>query len=204
LTFHETKLIVDFVTIVIKDLDDSRIFVWSFKRWSFLTGTLNHKEQHQLLVFMFKVNGVKLVRHLTFDFKLRLRFDLRSLMHIISFMSWFKSLSLRWPFFIDFLGTVFRLPIRVNYVSELRQNHMRPFDFRNLFSWLACFFGFSLRADYVMFQLEMSIVVAFIMASIVTMITLKSISSQISSFLSLLVFNRSLILKVISIEKISF
>jgi len=55
-----------------------------------------------------------------------------------------------------------------------------------------------------MFQLEMSIVVAFIMTSIVTMVTLKSISSQISSFLSLLVFNRSLILKVISIEKISF
>ena len=141
MTFHETKLIVDFVTIVIKDLDDSRIFVWSFKRWSFLTGTLNHKEQHQLLVFMFKVNGVKLVRHLTFDFKLRRRSSLRSLMHIISFMSWFKSLSHRWPFFIDFLGTVFRLSIRVNYVSELRQNHMWPFDFRHLFSWLDCFFA---------------------------------------------------------------
>ena len=111
MTFHETKLIVDFVTIVIKDMDDSRIFVWSFKRWSILTGTLNHKEQHQLLVFMFKINGVKLVRHLTFDFKLRLRSELRSLMHIICFMSWLKSLSHRWPFFIDFLCAVFRHPL---------------------------------------------------------------------------------------------
>ena len=152
---------------------------------------------------MFKVNRVKLVRHLAFDFKLSLRSSLRSLMHIISFMSWFKPLSHRWPFFIDFLGTVFRLSIRVNYVSELRQNHMWPFDFRHLFSWLDCFFGFSLRADYGMFQLEMSILVAFIMTNIVTMIILKSISIQISSFLSLLVFNRSLILKVISDEKIS-
>jgi hypothetical protein len=54
-----------------------------------------------------------------------------------------------------------------------------------------------------MFQLEVSIIVAFVMASIVTMVTLISNSSQISSFLSLWVFNSSLILKVIYFEDIS-
>ena len=54
-----------------------------------------------------------------------------------------------------------------------------------------------------MFFLEMSIVIAFILTSIVTIVTSISNTSQASSFLSLLLFNRSLILKVTIIDRLS-
>ena len=55
-----------------------------------------------------------------------------------------------------------------------------------------------------MLFLEMSIVIAFILTSIVTMVTSISNTSQASSFLSLLLFNRRLILKVTIIDRLSF
>ena len=54
-----------------------------------------------------------------------------------------------------------------------------------------------------MLLLEVSIVVAFVLASIVTMVTSISNTSQASSFLNLLLFNRILILKVTIIDRLS-
>ena len=54
-----------------------------------------------------------------------------------------------------------------------------------------------------MLFLEMSIVIAFILTSIVTIVTSISNTSQTSSFLSLLLFNRSLILKDTIIDRLS-
>ena len=54
-----------------------------------------------------------------------------------------------------------------------------------------------------MLLLEVSIVVAFVLTSIVTMVTSISNTSQASSFLSLLLFNRSMALKVNNFEEIS-
>ena len=108
------------------------------------------------------------------------------------------------PVFLDFWYPVFRLTIRGNLCSVLSQSHTWHLDFSLWFSGLACFFGFSFLSDYVMLFLENSIVIAFILTSIVTMVTSISNTSQASSFLSLLLFNRSLILKVTIIDRLSF
>ena len=107
------------------------------------------------------------------------------------------------PVFLDFWYPVFRLLIRLNLCSVLCQSHTWHLDFSLWFSGLACFFGFSLWSDCVMLFLEMSIVIAFILTSIVTIVTSISNTSQASSFLSLLLFNRSLILKVTIIDRLS-
>ena len=107
------------------------------------------------------------------------------------------------PVFLDFWYPVFRLTIRGNLCSVLSQSHTWHLDFSLWFSGLACFFGFSFLSDYVMLFLENSIVIAFILTSIVTMVTSISNTSQASSFLSLLLFNRSLILKVTIIDWLS-
>ena len=55
-----------------------------------------------------------------------------------------------------------------------------------------------------MLLLEMSIVIAFVLTSIVTMVTSINNTSQVSSFLSLWLFNWSLILRVINFDGFSF